>query len=160
MSVRPRPVAVLAAVLLASCHPAASPPALLPPPGATIGASEERAAFDAVPSGYVFVDIPPAPQLRRDRSLEVKGWAFEPESSPCVAIGLVVDRNRVLAGTYGIQRPDVAYTFWQYTLWWVGYRIAEPGRTLGRGSHSVYVVCKDREGRMFRSPATYAVNVK
>jgi hypothetical protein len=147
--------------LLASCgHAAASPPELTPPPGATIGASDYPRAFDAVPSGYVFVDTPPNAQLRQDQTLEAKGWAFVPESSPCIAIGLVVDKNRVLVGTYGIARADVAVTYARYTLWWVGYRISEPARTLGRGNHSVYVVCKDGSGHVFRNPATYAVSVR
>jgi hypothetical protein len=125
-----------------------------------ITAADYPAAIAAPASGYVTVDTPPSIDLRKSQTLVVDGWAFVPENVPCAGVGLVIDHKKAIPGTYGIQRPDVAWAYRQYTLWWVGYHIAEPAAALGPGTHTAYVVCKARTNAMYRNPTTYTVNVR
>lgn len=156
-----RATLLLACWLLTACGAAAATPndGFGLPPGSFVPA-DAAAAIAAAPSGYVFVDAPPAPELRSDQSLTAAGWAFVPPRTPCAAIGLVVDRRKVLPGNYGTPRSDVAGTFAEYALFWSGYNFKLPARALGRGRHDVYVVCKGRDGQMLRTPATFTVRVR
>jgi hypothetical protein len=124
-----------------------------------ITARDNQAAIHASPSGYIIIDTLTGGDVKKRQPVELTGWAFAPDFSPCAGVGLVIDQRKVVSATYGIGRADVALVYRQYLLYWAGYRISEPASAIGPGTHTIYVVCKTRSGAMYRHPTTYPVKV-
>ncbi len=140
----------------------------------TIASSALAAVFAARPSGNVAMDsigtstgeagakgLATTLTLDRSQSLYVLGWAFPPaEKGGCSAIGLAIDGKLVFPGTYGYRRPDVAVFYKDRSRTDVGYGIAVPASSLGRGSHRGFVVCMDSAQSASRSFHPLTIRVR
>lgn len=134
----------------------------------TIAPSDYPAAFAAVPSATVTVEIFGSSgssgfaggtiTLRHRQTLNVGGWAF-PAKGVCSAVGLAVDGKRMFPSYYGGAREDVAAVYKDIAKTNVEYFAKVSGLILGLGMHHAYVVCLDSEGTASRNPTLLTVNV-
>lgn len=135
----------------------------------TISPSDYAAAFAAVPSSTVTVEIfgttgssgfaSKTVTLRRRQTLSIGGWAF-PAKGVCAAVGLAVDGKRMFPSYYGGAREDVAAAYKDIAKTNVEYFVKVSGTILGAGVHHANVICLDSEGSASRNPTLLTVDVK